>query len=143
MPMERSLLIRAVAASVLLAIAPIILSVPVPPSPPPPQPLCLSQYALVNQACSVIPSANNHTRPNAGELNDPLMDNNREHHHHRRNRLPEAEECCKWLKEMDDLCVCELLVRLPPFMRRIGHAYTVTVLDSCNVTYVCDGQLGN
>ncbi|XP_030451660.2 uncharacterized protein LOC115673588 [Syzygium oleosum] len=70
----------------------------------------------------------------------------RHHHRHRHGRRvgepsPAEQDCCKWLKEVDSECVCDLLVHLPSFLARPIHEYTVIVADSCNVTYSCGGRL--
>ncbi|MFS7930808.1 putative bifunctional inhibitor/plant lipid transfer protein/seed storage helical domain superfamily [Helianthus anomalus] len=54
---------------------------------------------------------------------------------------PVEQQCCKWLAQVDDECVCELLGRLPPFLVRPIHEYTVRVVGSCNTTYSCGAQL--
>ncbi|KAF9618368.1 hypothetical protein IFM89_001003 [Coptis chinensis] len=59
---------------------------------------------------------------------------------HRHHHSPENEECCKWLNEVDSSCVCDLLIRLPHFLRRTSHAILVNVRNSCNVTYECQGR---
>lgn len=77
-------------------------------------------------------------------------DDRRHHHHHhhrRRNRQGRGnsdreQDCCRWLKEVDDECVCALLLRLPPFLTKLEHEYTVEVNDQCNVTYECEGLSG-
>ncbi|KAF2594165.1 hypothetical protein F2Q70_00044302 [Brassica cretica] len=65
------------------------------------------------------------------------------HHHHQRHREETfaQQECCKWLKQMDNECVCDLLVRLPPLLAKPAHNYTVFVDESCIVTYTCGGRL--
>uniref|UniRef100_M4CH40 Bifunctional inhibitor/plant lipid transfer protein/seed storage helical domain-containing protein n=1 Tax=Brassica campestris TaxID=3711 RepID=M4CH40_BRACM len=67
------------------------------------------------------------------------------HHHHHSHRHTEEtyaqQECCKWLKQMDNECVCDLLVRLPPLLAKPAHNYTVFVDESCIVTYTCGGRL--
>ncbi|KAI3928117.1 hypothetical protein MKW98_023718 [Papaver atlanticum] len=55
--------------------------------------------------------------------------------HHRHYHLSQNEmDCCRWMKEMDDACVCQLLYRMPSFMRKPKHDYVVRVHDSCTVT---------
>ncbi|KAK2363629.1 hypothetical protein QL285_088589 [Trifolium repens] len=63
------------------------------------------------------------------------------HRHHRRGKTPEEENCCRWAKEVDNQCVCELLVRLPPFLVRPPHKYTLTIGEDCEVTYSCGGPI--
>ncbi|KAF5187288.1 hypothetical protein FRX31_023128 [Thalictrum thalictroides] len=62
----------------------------------------------------------------------------RHRRHHSESR--ESSECCKWLEEVDASCVCDLLIRLPNFLRRPSHAIMIKVQDSCNVTYDCPGR---
>lgn len=130
-----------------------------PPRPlPPPRPLCASQFALVNYACSMLPydaelpvTPPSPTSPAIPPSPPPPLPDDDELVHHRhghRHRhqgshkeTPEEERCCRWLKEVDNECVCDLLVRLPVFLARPVHEYTVIVDDSCNVTYSCSGRL--
>ncbi|XP_023748467.1 uncharacterized protein LOC111896717 [Lactuca sativa] len=60
--------------------------------------------------------------------------------HHRHRNTPMEDECCKWLSQVDDQCVCDLLVRLPPFLARPVHKYSVIVGGSCNITYACGSR---
>ncbi|XP_058083919.1 uncharacterized protein LOC131231661 [Magnolia sinica] len=62
----------------------------------------------------------------------------KKHAHHRRV----DRNCCRWLKELDDRCVCQVLLRLPNFLSVPDHAYTVEVGSECKVTYKCEGLLG-
>lgn len=48
-------------------------------------------------------------------------------------------DCCRWLKEVEPDCVCEALLRLPPFLVKPQHKYTVKVGNSCKFTYRCGG----
>ncbi|CAN1130812.1 hypothetical protein LINPERPRIM_LOCUS13440 [Linum perenne] len=54
---------------------------------------------------------------------------------------PAEENCCRWLKEMDSECVCDVLVRLPPFLAKPSHVYSVHVYDGCVVTFSCSGRI--
>lgn len=59
-------------------------------------------------------------------------------HHHRSAPLtPQEDGCCKWLSQLDNQCVCDLLLRLPSFLLKPAHTYSVYVGASCNVTYTC------
>ncbi|KAL5701712.1 hypothetical protein ACHQM5_027022 [Ranunculus cassubicifolius] len=123
----------------------------------PPRPLCLSQFALVNQACAFIPFTLPGPPANTEDPDDPEPDvdvgqhdmpvNGTEHHHdHHHRRRPHfhsaaIEHCCRWLKNLDDACVCELLLRLPPFLRRVTHSYLITVDEDCEIAYKCEGLL--
>ncbi|XP_010545083.1 PREDICTED: lysine-rich arabinogalactan protein 19-like [Tarenaya hassleriana] len=140
------------------------------------RPLCTSQYALANYACSRLPILPNPplppltpppapvdpppSPPAPPSPDDDDDDEHGEHHHHhhhghkhrhhshRRHRSHRVEhresfaeaECCKWLKQMDNECVCDLLVHLPPLLARPVHNYTVFVDESCIVTFICGGR---
>ncbi|CAA0832091.1 Tetratricopeptide repeat (TPR)-like superfamily protein [Striga hermonthica] len=98
------------------------------PRPAPPvsiPPLCDAQYGLVNSACGSLPAGGPWAPPG------PLA----------QNSTGEEEKCCRWLKEVDDTCVCGLLVPLPAFMSRPAHNYTVVVEGVCEVTFRCGSRL--
>lgn len=131
---------------------------PLPRPIPPPRPLCASQLALANYACSMLPYSPalpvTPPSPPSPEVPPPPPDDDESvqsshghrHGHRHRHRgsheeTPEEESCCRWLKQVDNECVCDLLVRLPVFLARPVHKYTVIVDDSCNVTYSCSGRL--
>ncbi|KVI12489.1 hypothetical protein Ccrd_009138 [Cynara cardunculus var. scolymus] len=80
----------------------------VPIPPFAPRPLCNFQLALANQACAYLPSS-----------------------------LVSPPPPPPPFAAVDDECVCELLGRLPPFLARPIHEYTVRVAGSCNTTYSC------
>ncbi|OAY49673.1 kininogen-1 [Manihot esculenta] len=63
------------------------------------------------------------------------------HKHKHRHESAVKEKCCRWLNELDDECVCDLLVRLPPFLSRPLHTFNVYLDETCNVTYACEGRL--
>ncbi|CAH9107869.1 unnamed protein product [Cuscuta epithymum] len=95
--------------------------------------VCASQITLVNHACSFLiinPS------PPPGSAGGQHRHHRRPHHGHH-HHSPEEEICCRWLKEVDDQCVCDMLVSLPPFLARPLHQFTVQVGDSCFQTYRC------
>ncbi|CAL5085136.1 unnamed protein product [Urochloa decumbens] len=48
-------------------------------------------------------------------------------------------DCCRWLKEVEPDCVCQALLRLPSFLVKPQHKYTVKVGHSCKFTYRCGG----
>lgn len=134
---------------------------------PPSRPLCISQYALVNHACGILPFNPNPApvppsphKPgqihlsSPGYSEGPAHGEGHEHGHahghghshrhgsrHRHQQTPIEEDCCRWLKEVDDECVCDLLVHLPIFLRKPSHDYTVAVDPSCSVTFSCGGRL--
>ncbi|CAK7346338.1 unnamed protein product [Dovyalis caffra] len=116
--------------------------------PKPQRPLCVSQLALVNYACGNIqltPPVASH--PFTVVFTDD--DSNHRHRHEHGHRhghghghshsgiLIHEDNCCRWLNNMDDECVCELLAHLPPFLSRPWHEYAVKVHDSCRVSYTC------
>ncbi|CAA6669005.1 unnamed protein product [Spirodela intermedia] len=121
--------------------------------------MCLHQIAIVSQACIMIPWRGGGSPHAATALLEPLHSDHhggdhrhhhaathghrRGHHHghgHRHLHGSSAEEhCCRWLKEVDDVCVCDLLVRLPRFLTKPDHNFTVAVGNACNATYSCGG----
>ncbi|XP_074274990.1 uncharacterized protein LOC141599019 [Silene latifolia] len=124
------------------------------------RPLCISQFALVNHACSMLPyspvsppspppppppqAPSPPDSPDTPCPPDDCQSRHRHHHRHRHNNSPNnptVQECCRWLKEVDTQCVCDLLVRLPVFLARPVHAYTVEVDSHCSVTYTCPGRM--
>ncbi|KAL6214732.1 hypothetical protein ACLB2K_014164 [Fragaria x ananassa] len=59
------------------------------------------------------------------------------HHRSQRSMTPQEDNCCKWLTQLDNQCVCELLLRLPTFLHKPAHTYSVYIGTSCNITYTC------
>ncbi|KAJ8898662.1 hypothetical protein K2173_004696 [Erythroxylum novogranatense] len=109
------------------------------------RPLCASQFALVNYACAALPYMPP-SPPSPPPPEEDSHENGHGHRHRRRHRhhhheTQNEENCCRWLKELDDECVCDLLIHLPPFLSRPAHAYSIIVDDACNVTYSCGGRL--
>ncbi|XP_038681503.1 uncharacterized protein LOC119982277 [Tripterygium wilfordii] len=106
-----------------------------PPSVPQ-QPLCVSQMALVNYACAMLPIP-----PGSPPFSPArhLQDYDHEHRHSLYHGSAIEQNCCRWLNNVDDECVCAMLVHLPSFLARPVHEYTVIVHNSCNVTYTCQG----
>ncbi|KAM6558615.1 uncharacterized protein LOC115709501 [Cannabis sativa] len=114
-----------------------------------PRPVCASQFALANYACSMIPYSP--LPPPAPST--PSLDANHHHgrhrrggrgghrHRHRHHGTQEEDDCCRWLYEIDTDCVCDMLVHLPNFLSRPVHEYTLVVGDTCNVTYTCGGRV--
>ncbi|KAE8801715.1 putative pectinesterase 66 [Hordeum vulgare] len=43
-------------------------------------------------------------------------------------------------QEVEPGCVCEALLRLPMFLVKPQHKYTIRVGKSCEVTYRCGGR---
>ncbi|XP_004495224.2 uncharacterized protein [Cicer arietinum] len=113
-------------------------------------PLCAPQFALVSNACGMLSFT-------PGLLPSPILPppspsspddegHKSDHHHHHRHRhghhsSTEEDNCCRWAKEMDSRCVCEILVRLPPFLTRPLHQYSVVIGESCVITYSCGGPI--
>ncbi|KAL1550200.1 hypothetical protein AAHA92_18201 [Salvia divinorum] len=143
--------LKLLAATILI----LTLSLPTTPQahwlPRRPTPLCVSQLAIVNRACGRLPYA----RVNPPSLPSPparegegKVESGHHHHHHRQRREGYVEtaqegECCRWVKEVDTECVCDLLVHLPPFMTRPLHEYKVVVDDSCEISFSCASRLVN
>uniref|UniRef100_A0A453I2N3 Bifunctional inhibitor/plant lipid transfer protein/seed storage helical domain-containing protein n=2 Tax=Pooideae TaxID=147368 RepID=A0A453I2N3_AEGTS len=48
-------------------------------------------------------------------------------------------DCCRWLQEVQKDCVCEALLRLPPFLVKPQHKYVVRVGRTCRIVYRCGG----
>ncbi|KAK7355794.1 hypothetical protein VNO80_15056 [Phaseolus coccineus] len=125
-------------AMTFLAIVPKMesqISPPIHPLPPTSlRPLCLSQLALVSYACAMMPLTATPPPPPS-----PSPDN----HGHRGNQryTLQEENCCRWAKEIDSQCVCEVLVPLPPFLTKPLHQYSIRIGESCNVTYSCGGPI--
>lgn len=112
----------------------------VPTLPPfAPRPLCMSQFALANQACHFLPF--NPVPPPSRPSPPSLPGHGHRHGHSGRQsqhqETPVEQECCRWVKEVDSECVCDILVRLPLFLAKPMHRYIVHVDASCNVTYQC------
>ncbi|KAK3023081.1 hypothetical protein RJ639_043096 [Escallonia herrerae] len=129
-----------------------------------PRPLCVSQFALVNHACSLlpftpVPPPSPPSPPPPSPPSPPCSSDcppgpehghrHRQHghghrhggHRHEHAETPVEADCCRWLNSVDDECVCDLLVYLPPFLSKPIHQYTVTVDSSCNVTFQCSSRL--
>ncbi|CAJ1969213.1 unnamed protein product, partial [Sphenostylis stenocarpa] len=102
--------------------------------PPSLHPLCLSQLALVGYACTVLPLTTTPGPP-------PPSPSPNDHGHRSNEHYNLQENCCHWAKEIDSQCVCEVLVRLPTFLTRPMHQYSISIGESCNVTYSCGGPI--
>jgi len=158
-------------ALTLLAIVPKIESEVRPTTPTNQRPLCASQFALVNYACGRLPftpgappaplepppAPDDDGGDDDGGDDDGGNDEGHKNHHrdhghghghshkhghkHRRHQTAEQENCCRWAREVDNQCVCELLVRLPPFLVRPLHLYTLNIGEDCEITYSCGGPI--
>ncbi|CAK9175837.1 unnamed protein product [Ilex paraguariensis] len=158
--MERSNILHlAFFMILLLVLTPMTESQLLPLPPATSRPLCVSQFALVNSACTALPFYPDHPPPPPSPP-PPLPSHNESEHRHRHRHkhghrhvhghrhgwhglrgTPVEQDCCRWLKSMDSECVCDLLVYLPPFLSRPVHQYNVVVDDSCNVTFQCASRL--
>jgi len=137
-------------AMTFLAIVPKMESQILPPIPPLPpilplpqpslQPLCLSQLALVSHACAMVPRS---VTPPPPPPPSPDNHGHRHNHGHRGNQHHNLQEenCCRWAKEVDSQCICDVLVLLPPFLTKPLHQYSIHIGESCNVTYSCGGPI--
>ncbi|XWS31603.1 hypothetical protein CRYUN_Cryun23aG0090600 [Craigia yunnanensis] len=118
------------------------------------RPLCASQFALVNYACSMVPlvplppgtpspleleHTNEHRHGHRHSLSHSHSHSHRPRHGH--HETPQQNYCCRWLKLVDAECVCDILVHLPAFLSRPNHQYTVVLDETCSFTYSCDGRL--
>lgn len=121
-------------------------------------PVCAAQITLVNHACSFLPfvvnpppshhslvsaPSRNHTdgRHRHGHGSPPHSSRGNHHRHHRHHHNPEEELCCRWMREVDDDCVCELLAQLPAFLSRPVHQYSVRVGDGCHESFLCGSRI--
>ncbi|KAF9604685.1 hypothetical protein IFM89_009121 [Coptis chinensis] len=142
-----------IALFAILVVIPKVFSMPMGLPFAPPRPLCLSQFALVNQACYFLPvhapaPPANDEDPDEPDLklNEPQAQQppsepqHRRRHHRHHHHADAIDNCCRWLRNLDDTCVCELLIRLPPFLRRLEHSYLVKIDEDCEVLYKCDGS---
>lgn len=130
---------------------------PNPRTPAPFHPFCISQFALANHACASVaygPVSHPFSAQNDSVLFDKLShgghhSEGHEHRHHRRRRhnhhhnleAEAAKECCRWMKAIDDFCICDMLIRLPNFLSRPVHRLMVVIDDGCKVVYKCPGRL--
>ncbi|XP_078159036.1 tetratricopeptide repeat (TPR)-like superfamily protein [Carex rostrata] len=73
-----------------------------------------------------------------------------DNHHKRRKRKGKKKrhhessankECCRWLQEVDNDCVCEVLLKLPPFLVKPKHNFMVRVGRTCRLSYNCPGMI--
>ncbi|KAJ6873599.1 hypothetical protein NC651_032452 [Populus alba x Populus x berolinensis] len=105
--------------------------------PLPQRPLCVSQLALVNYACGTLLPAPPATSLPSAIAALPADDDSNHGRRHGHSHGGLEENCCRWLSDVDPECVCELLVRLPPFLSKQHHEYTVKIDDTCSVSYSC------
>lgn len=62
-----------------------------------------------------------------------------EHGREHREGTRAERDCCRWLDDIDDGCVCTVLLHLPRFLIKPRHQYRVKVGDSCVRTFKCGG----
>ncbi|KAG9134015.1 hypothetical protein Leryth_004715 [Lithospermum erythrorhizon] len=121
------------------------------------RPLCQSQFMLVNHACATIPfnpvpvpvpstpEQPGRPLPPSPAHPDIYMHRHRNHRRHEKRDLyaesPAERECCRWLNTVDDECICDILVHLPTFLSRPVHEYTVTLTETCRVTFSCPSRV--
>ncbi|KAI3916835.1 hypothetical protein MKX01_015370 [Papaver californicum] len=96
--------------------------------------LCKPQFALANQACKSLPLHHGHNSQHQHRRG------NRQQQHHHHHLSQQETDCCRWMKQMDATCVCQLLSGLPVFMWKPKHEYVVNVHESCTVTFNCSGR---
>ncbi|WCJ21506.1 Tetratricopeptide repeat (TPR)-like superfamily protein [Euphorbia peplus] len=105
------------------------------------RPLCVSQLALANYACGRLPVTPRMEDSSPKIVTSDLHRHERNRHRHRQaNHDSPAENCCRWLNDLDDECVCDLLIRLPAFLASPEHQYTVAIGNACKVSYQCNGR---
>ncbi|KAL4351490.1 hypothetical protein GQ457_06G029450 [Hibiscus cannabinus] len=94
-----------------------------------PPPLCASQFNIVNYACGGLPLSP--LSPPPPRRSSHSRSRRRHRHRHGSDR---QHYCCQWLRQVDNECVCDVLARLPPFLSRPNHHYTIAVGDTCTVS---------
>ncbi|KAK4441692.1 hypothetical protein Salat_0504100 [Sesamum alatum] len=117
------------------------------PNPPidPNTPLCASQFALANRACSLLPYTSvpppappaPPAGPQPGYCRRREHEHEHEHEHghvHWRERRRPARGMLPVVEEVDNACVCEVLLYLPSFLTRPLHNYSVSSTKTCDVT---------
>ncbi|ERN12360.1 hypothetical protein AMTRI_Chr01g114750 [Amborella trichopoda] len=114
-----------------------------------PRPLCISQFALASSACALIPfnppTDHSHDHDHDHDHDDHHHDHHHHHdyghhghhHDHGHHRRHHASSCCRWLRQIDNACVCHVLNRLPVFLSKPSSSITLTPDEYCSVTYRC------
>ncbi|XP_008776443.2 zinc transporter SLC39A7-like [Phoenix dactylifera] len=80
-----------------------------------------------------------------GDENEHGHGHGHEHRHghghgHGHGEEPQVNKnCCRWLAEVDEACVCEALLRMPPFLVKAKHTYIIKVGKTCKHEYNCGG----
>ncbi|KAF8390120.1 hypothetical protein HHK36_024642 [Tetracentron sinense] len=97
------------------------------------QPLCLPQFELANQACSLIlppPRPSNESSSHNGH-------HRRRQRRHHENDLQDSP-CCRRINGIDPACICWLMNRrLPVFVSKPNHTIVLRPNDDCEVTFHC------
>ncbi|KAK1352621.1 hypothetical protein POM88_053052 [Heracleum sosnowskyi] len=122
-----------------------------------PTPLCDAQIAVASRACSMMPfsivpppsppSLLSEELPSPSPDSPPSPSHRYGHRHRPRHnhevpsQTPVEQECCHWVRAIDSVCVCNLLVYLPVFLSKPAHTYTVITDPFCNIAYTCPGRL--
>lgn len=122
-------------------------------------PLCDAQIAVASRACSMIPfstvsppsppsllsealpSPSPESPPSPLPRHGHRHSHSHSHSHQVHSQTPVEQECCHWIRAIDSVCVCNLLVYLPIFLSKPVHTYTVITDPSCNIAYTCPGRL--
>lgn len=109
------------------------------------QALCLSQFALANEACSFVQP----TSPNENKRiiklqpsHDDHQHRHRGHHHHHHEHHgddPKDSACCRRLMGIDNACVCQIIARLPKFITKPKHVVKLSPSKGCEVSFECAG----
>ncbi|KAG8663408.1 hypothetical protein MANES_01G209200v8 [Manihot esculenta] len=110
--------------------------------PEPARSMCVSQINLANYACGRLAPS-----PASEVLNDHEHKHGHGHKHRHRHRHGKfahetpAQSCCRWLDNVDNECVCDLLIHLPAFLSKPAHQITVVIGEICRVKFSCSGRV--
>ncbi|KAL4364215.1 hypothetical protein GQ457_04G028310 [Hibiscus cannabinus] len=113
----------------------------------PPSPLCASQINIVNYACVGLPLSpisppSSRRNSRSRSRRSSIRSSSRRHRRRHRQRGSDRQDyCCQWLRQVDNECVCDVLARLPPFLSRPNHHYTLAIGDTCTIRFSCGGRL--
>ncbi|KAJ9171938.1 hypothetical protein P3X46_015234 [Hevea brasiliensis] len=109
--------------------------------------MCVSQIALANHACGRLtpspgPNVLYHHEHRHGHGHGHGHGNRHRHNRHGNfARETPTESCCRWLNDVDNECVCDLLIQLPVFLSKPAHQFSVVIGESCTVTFSCSGRV--
>lgn len=65
---------------------------------------------------------------------------NRGSHEHEGGHKQEPRvnlDCCRWMEEVDEECVCATFLRLPPFLFKPKHTYDIKIGSTCSRSFEC------